>query len=78
MMNPGTYYFATCANDASAKLLGTNNTPFSIVGTSVIPANTWGADSMDPCNSDVLPSSITITTITNTTGLVPIYAWVTP
>ncbi|HEV2177753.1 MAG TPA: hypothetical protein VGW33_11220 [Terriglobia bacterium] len=79
-MNPGTYYFATCADSTVPKLNG-SNIVFATAGSSAIVPHTWGADAVmaDNCTAGVLPSSIMmISNIANSTLRQPIYAWVTP
>lgn len=66
---PGAYYFGAC--DTSTSVLfqahGTNSNEVNVLQAST--AHIWGNDATDTCTTGVLPATITITNITNSTTL---------
>ena len=75
-MTAGTaYYIAWCADSTTPKLTALSQASIPLIGNAIsYPANSSGIDATDTCTAGVLPSTITITNITNTGSMTIPYA----
>ena len=72
-LQPGTYYLATCDSSTTPAVLVGQISAFSNVLAAAGVANSFGTDATDTCTAGVLPNTITVANITNsTTILAPI------
>jgi hypothetical protein len=67
-LSAGTYYLAFCDSSSSVQWATAPNISSSIATLGAAVAHTTGFDSTDTCTSGVLPSSITVANVTNSTG----------
>lgn len=72
---PGAYYEAWCSDSMVATLSGVSTATLANTLAAAGPANTYGNDATDTCTAGVLPSTITITNISNSSTNEPAYVY---